>query len=61
MPKTLLQQAIEKQDVPAGTIQDKFNKGWLRLKRPKNTHVHLASDMRPIATCEFVNSALGIN
>ena len=37
MPKTLLQQAIEKQDVPAGTIQDKFNKGWLRLKRPKNT------------------------
>mgnify|MGYP001230313338 FL=1 len=38
MPKkTLLQQALEKQDVPAGTIQDKFNKGWLRLKRPKNT------------------------
>ena len=37
MTKTLLQQALEMNDVPAGTIQDKYNKGWLRLNRPKNT------------------------
>ena len=37
MPKTLLQQALDNNDVPAGTIQDKTNKGWTRLKRPKGT------------------------
>lgn len=36
MPKSLLQQAIENNDLPAGTIQKGNGKKWKRLLLPKN-------------------------
>ena len=37
MPKSLLQQALEQNDIPTGTIQGKYTKGWYRLTRPRFT------------------------